>query len=537
MKKPFFLCTAFLAQSLTVIAGLSLSPIYGANAVFQRDLPLAIRGKGDSGSRVRVAFAGQTAETTVTNNRWRVVLSPIPAGGPFVLEVSSGDERISRSGILMGDVWLCSGQSNMATPLRYYINRNGRSDAEWAFFQKIFSGIPGEYRNPRIRFVQVSPTVRGVPIENPKLASAQWMTCDPLSCRELSAVAYFFARRLQPEIGVPIGLVVAAVGGTPAQAWVPGSVIDSRPQYRPIREYYERQMKSYPERKREYDRQAQAYREKNGMRRDEPINPYAPGAPRIPYGPEHNQRPTGLFNGMIAPLQDTAFKGAVWYQGEADAYSLQGVKIYRDLFPDLIRCWRNYFHQPDLPFLYVQLPGYQSPRSKNEVWPAMRAAQAEAEKSVPGTAMVVAIDGGLEHNIHPPFKQLVGERLAQAALATVYGSPVPSGGPRFEAAEFEGRRIVLHFSRIGNGLEARDVALGLDGKYKIGQGALRGFSIAGSDGLFVPAKAVIDGDTVIVRHDEISEPVSVRYAWADFPRANLYNADGFPTGPFSASKP
>ncbi|MEA2068379.1 MAG: sialate O-acetylesterase, partial [Verrucomicrobiota bacterium] len=209
------------------------------------------------------------------------------------------------------------------------------------------------------------------------------------------------------------------------------------------------------------------------------------------------------------------------------------VIIYRELFPDLITCWRDYFHQPDLPFLYVQLAAYRSATSDNEVWPAMRAAQAEVEKSVSGTAMVVAIDGGLEDNIHPPFKQLVGERLAQAALATAYGRPGPVGGPRIESAEFKDDRVVLHFSRIGQGLEAKAAELGLGGKYKLDQGVLHGFSMAVSDGVFIPANARIDGDTVVVHNDKISEPVSVRYAWEDFPCANLYNASGFPAVPFS----
>ena len=515
---------------------LSLYPLFTSNAVLQRDVPLKIWGAGDDGEAVTVMLAGQTAETVVTNGCWSVTLKPIPAGGPYELDVRSGSQKQVCSNVLLGDVWLCGGQSNMAVPIRYFLDRLGRPEEKMNFYKKLFAGMPESCSNNNIRFIRLMPTVRQHPIDTP-VRAFQWQKCEPQSVRELSAAAYFFARKLQPEIGVPVGLIVDAVSGTPAQAWVPWSVLDSKPLYAPIRQYYEDQMKTYPEREAEYDRQASEYRKKQGLAPDASINPWAAGAPRIPYGPENNDCPAGLFNGMITPLTGMVFKGVIWYQGESNTQTMEMVNIYRELFPDLIRCWRDYFYAPDLPFLYVQLAGFNSPLSHDSLWPSMRAAQAEVEKTVSHTAMVVAIDGGLQEDIHPPFKKLVGDRLAQAALVTVYGQSGVWGGPRFSKAVFQPDRVVVSFSRIGKGLISRGVELGLCGKYKLAEGDLQGFEIAGSDGIFDPATAVIDGATVIVKNDRIHSPTAVRYAWKDFPLANLYNRDGFPAIPFTASNP
>jgi sialate O-acetylesterase len=291
-------------------------------------------------------------------------------------------------------------------------------------------------------------------------------------------------------------------------------------------------LKTYPKRKAAYDEQVLKYRETHGMGPDEPINHWAPGTPKIPYGPEHNQRPTGLFNGMIAPLAGMQFKGFIWYQGEADAYAMRGAEIYRELFPDLIRCWRAVLNSPDLPFFYVQLPGFGAPNSNDDVWPALRAAQAEAENVVSNAFMTVAIDSGLEHNIHPPEKPLIGVRLAQSALVNAYDRPGPAGGPQLAGADFESDRVIVHFSRIGKGLVARDVELGLCGKYKLSSDELRGFEIACADGVFAEADAVINGDSVVISNGSILAPTAVRYAWKDFPQANLYDLDGLPSAPF-----
>lgn len=535
MKKKILLTVVGFA--VCSFGDLSLYPMFCVNAVLQRDVPLNVWGNGSDGKTVMLSFAGQTVETVVSNGQWRVTLDPVSAGGPYSMDVVCDDERIVRSGMLMGDVWLCAGQSNMEAPIRYFLDRLDRSDEKVKFFHEVLEGIPETCTNSNIRFIKVMQTVREEPINESMLGSPQWQTCSPWSVQELSATAYFFARRLQPEIGVPVGLIVDAISGTPAQAWVPWSVLDSKPLYAPIRQYYEEQLKTYPARKQAYEDALAQFREEHGMEPGAWVNGYLPGAPKAPYGPEHHQRPTGLYNGMIAPLAGMKFKGVIWYQGEGNAQSLDTVDIYRELFPDLIQCWRSHFQCLELPFLYVQLAAFSSPISHDTVWPAMRAVQANVEKTVPNTAMAVAIDGGLEHDIHPPFKPQVGDRLAQAALVNVYGKSGPAGGPQVTSIDFEPGRVVVHFSRTGEGLVARGIELGLFGKYKLAEGELSGFELAGSDGVFAAADAVIDSNSVVVHSDSVSIPTSVRYAWRDFPLANLYNKDGFPTAPFSVSKP
>ncbi len=516
----------------SALGELSLYPLFCVNAVLQRDVPLKIWGGGDDGETVTVLFAGQTVDAVVRGGRWSVTLHPISSGGPYSMKVICGEDRIIRSGMLMGDVWLCGGQSNMETPLRYYLDRLDRSDDKVNFYHDVLAGVPETCNNSNIRFIKVRQTVREAPVDIPALASGQWQKCDPWSVRELSAAAYFFARKLQPETGVPVGLVIDAVSGTPAQAWVPWDVLDSKPLYSSIRRYYEEQLKTYPARKQAYEDALAVFRKEHGMAPGAWVNGYLSGAPKAPYGPGHHQCPAGLYNGMIAPLAGMKFKGVIWYQGENNAQSLESVKIYRELFPDLIGCWRENLHAPNLPFIYVQLAAFSSPISHDEIWPAMRAVQAEVEQVVLNGAMAVAIDGGLEHDIHPPFKSLVGERLARLALVNVYDRPGPAGGPQFVRADFESDRVIVHFLRIGKGLAARDVELGLCGKYKLSSDELRGFEIAGADQQFVSADAAIVGDSVVVKSDLVPVPTAVRYAWKDFPLANLYNREGFPATPF-----
>ncbi|MGE4488237.1 MAG: sialate O-acetylesterase [Kiritimatiellales bacterium] len=537
MPRHILIFAVYMAVSLVTPAfpsSLTLYPVFCNGAVLQRNAPIKIWGKGSEGQAVTVRFADQTLETTVKDERWSVVFPAMKAGGPYVLLVQSKDGQIRRQDILIGDVWLCGGQSNMETTMRWYVQPNGRTGEKWELFQKVFSGVPGEYQNNHIRHIKIKIVSSDTPQLEPELVWS-WRNLTPELSMDLSATAYFFARRLQPEIGVPVGLVVAALGGTPITAWMPWSVLDSKSLYQPIRTDWEAALAAYPVKKGKYDEQMAAYRSKYGLKPGDPLGPSWKEAPRIPYGPEHDWRPAGLYNGMIAPLDGLNFTGIIWYQGEADTLTPDAVDRYQELFPDLIRQWRSGLDQPDLPFLYVQLPSYLRPNSQDRIWPAMRQAQADARDKVDNAYMTVAIDAGRADDIHPPFKRVVGERLARSALANVYHKISVGSGPRIRGVDFSSDTAEINFSQIGGGLMigrldlTQVVAASSDTR-------LQGFSLAGQDQKFYPANAVISGVQVILTSGQVEAPAMVRYAWEDVSPANLYNREGFPAEPFEARR-
>lgn len=517
---------AWLIASSMAAADVTPHPLFTDNMVLQRDIPLAIYGKASEGEKVSVSVAGQQASAIAKNGEWRVTLKPLKAGGPHDVTIK-GTNVITLRNVLVGDVWLCTGQSNMAGSLSGYIGYGGGMFRE-------FKNVPGDYHNPKIRLFRCQPAGFDEPRPEPTIDPAfgpNWRECDPEAAKLFSATGYFFGRALQPAIGIPIGLIYATLGGTPAEAWMSPKALRETPGAKPFLDGYAQAVANYPTAFEEYQKRLAAWeaKRKEGARGD------ALGKrPEPPMGPEHIKRPSALYHGVICPLHRFAIKGAIWYQGEGNSGR---AKEYRTVFPALIRNWRQDWNQGDFPFLFVQLAAYRVAATEptDPAWAHLREAQLLTWKSVPNTGMAVAIDGGLEDNIHPPYKELVGDRLAAAARAVAYGQDIVHSGPLFKSMRIEGDTATLTFDHAGSGLEAREITLNAYGKtpYRLPAHEVKGFALCGEDRKFHWARASITGkDTIALRCDAVKTPVAARYAWADFPLCNLYNKEGFAAVPF-----
>jgi len=479
---------SFLLCALPLAADVRLPSVFADGMVLQRDRPCPVWGHADAGELVTVTFRDQQIQTAADAlGRWQVTLRPTPAGGPFTLEIA-GRNTIKIADVLTGEVWLASGQSNMGWAVRQSNNAE----------QEIAASA-----NPQIRFFKVENTVAAAPADDVK---GVWSAASPTTTGAYSAVGYFFARQLHDKLKVPVAILQSAWGGTPAESWVRASALSADPALMPVYSYWAGVIESYPENLARYIR-AVAQWEASGKQGARP-NP--------PAGPGHQHTPSGLWNGMIAPLVPYAIKGAIWYQGETNA-TVARAPHYNRLFSTLITDWRSAFGQGDFPFLFVQLANYARPGT-NDGWPLLREAQLKT-LGLLNTGMAVTIDIGESQDIHPKNKQDVGLRLALPARALAYGEKLVYSGPIYRQSAREGANMRLWFDHAPNGLAARG-------------GALQGFELAGADGKFAPAEARIDGQTVVVSSPDVKYPVQARYAWADDPKATLTNVEGIPASPF-----
>ncbi len=475
-------------------ADVTLAPLFTDHAVLQRDKPVPIWGKAERGETVTVTFRNQSKRTsTDKDGRWIVYLDPMPGSAESTDLAVAGKNTLTRSDIVVGDVWLCSGQSNM----EWTVSKAANAEAEIASAQF-----------PLIRHVKIKKQQSAQPTDT---AEGQWETCSPATVGSFSAVGFFFARDLQPRLDVPIGLINSTWGGTMIEAWLSPAAVVKEPALAEIPTRWEKTIAGYPEKTLIHQTAVEAWKldEATAKAKGEK---FTKPRPRAPKGPGHQDTPTFLYNGMIHPLAPYALRGVLWYQGESNGYSPAG---YDSLFSALIRTWREHFQQPDLPFLWVQLANYRAPLSD---WALLREAQARA-LALPNTGQAVAIDLGDPDDIHPKNKQEVARRLALVARAKIFGASLDYSGPEYAEAHAKGAKMVVKFNHAGTGLFARDRPL-------------HSFEIAGADRKFHPATATIEGDTVIVVCPEVKEPVAVRYAWSNSPAANLYNGAGLPAAPF-----
>jgi sialate O-acetylesterase len=410
----------------------------------------------------------------------------------------SGKNTITIKNIMVGEVWVCSGQSNMQMSVKSSANAEQEISAA---------------NYPDIRLFTVTRKVAAEPQSD---CVGSWTLCSPQTVPGFSAVAYYFGRKLHKTLDVPIGLIHTSWGGTPAEAWTRREILEKEADAAPILERYDDAVAKYPQAKKEYEQKLVEWKE--AVEKAKAEGEKVPPRPRAPFGPGHSHSPAGLYNAMIAPLIPYGVGGAIWCQGESNA---SRAYQYRKLFPAMIKNWHNDWGQGDFPFLFVQLANFMAidPEPAESMWAELREAQSMT-LALPNTGMAVIIDIGEANDIHPKNKQDVGKRLALWALARSYGKELVYSGPIYKSMKIENDKVILYFDHVGGGLIAAS------------DGPLKGFAIAGADRKFVWADAKINGDNIVVSSGEVSAPVAVRYAWADNPVCNLYNEEGLPASPF-----
>ncbi|MFA7420142.1 MAG: sialate O-acetylesterase [Melioribacteraceae bacterium] len=501
MKKLLYLLLVFSCTT-DLFADAKLANVFTSNMVLQRDKTVYLWGKADAGEKIKINFNSHLVNVEADQSgKWKAELPPMNAGGPFELVVE-GKNKIVLKNILIGEVWIASGQSNMEFQLKKC--SGGEAEISKADF-------------PSIRMFVVKHKVADTPQED---VDGEWQVCSPKTIANFSGAAYFFGKKLFSELNIPIGIIQSTWGGTPAEAWMPKNTLESDEDFKPVLARWEKKMQNYPSDLEEFKRNGEklvaAWKIDSANAIAKGMAP--PRKPNKPEGPGTRNQPCGLYNGMIYPLAPFSFRGVIWYQGEAN---VSRAYQYRKLFPALINDWRELWRAGDFPFYYVQLPNFQrEPEPSKSGWTELREAQL-LTLAVPNTGMAVTIDIGDATNLHPTNKTDVGLRLALIALDNVYDrDEFIFSGPIYKSHKIENDKFIISFTHTANGLITKD------GK------PLRGFKICGEDKKFVEAKAEIVGTQIKVWSDEINNPVSVRYAWADNPDCNLYNSGMLPASPF-----
>lgn len=492
--------TAFAALALAwpVQAAVTLPNIFGDHMVLQQGATVPVWGWAEQGEEVTVTL-GKQAEKAVAaeDGTWRVDLRRMKTGGPYELTVAGKDDSRTITDVLVGEVWVGSGQSNMGWPVKLTDN----AEAEIA-----------AANHPEVRLFSVELKVATEPQDNCK---GSWMVCTPETVPDFSAVLYYFGRDLHQELKLPLGLINTSWGGTPAEAWASRESMEADPSLKHLVEQWDEKLAAYPAAKEAYDKALAEWQVAADQAKA--AGQEAPAKPGEPQGPNHPWLAAGLYNQMIAPITPFAIKGAIWYQGESNA---PRAYQYRALFPTMITSWRKDWDQGDFPFYFVQLANFKDrqPEPGESDWAELREAQTMT-LSLPNTGMATIIDIGDAKDIHPRNKQDVGKRLALNALAKDYRKRVEYSGPAYASHSIDGNTVKLRFDHTKGGL-------------KVHGDKLAGFAIAGEDKKFVWADATIKGKTVLVSSPDVPNPVAVRYGWADNPEATLYNGAGLPAVPF-----
>lgn len=481
-------------------ADVRLHDLFTDRMVLQRGTSVPIWGSASEGERVTVQFQNQTLTTTAKEGRWRVELKNLKAGGPFTLTVS-GRNTVTLQDVLVGEVWICSGQSNMEWPVRQSADPN-------------FTASRANY--PRIRLFKVPHRIALQPVSDLSNAGT-WQVCTPDTVRDFSAVAYHFGRFLHEALDVPIGLIQTTWGGTPAESWTSREWLTRTPSLKYYIDQLDARLQTFA---RDGGQMMAAYRQAL-EERQKAVQENRQPLPPMPVNPDpaaHPSTPTSLYNGMIAPLVPFAFKGVIWYQGESNAGRAYE---YRTLFPAMIRSWRAVWRRGDFPFLCVQLAPFMGirPEPHESNWAELREAQGLATQQLPKVGMAVITDCGEEKDIHPKRKTPVGYRLSLLARSIAYGERIIANGPTYAGVRFRGREAHIRFKNTGSGLMMKG-------------NELTGFTLCGADRQFKHAKAEIRGNTVVVWSDEVPNPVAVRFGWAYYPVVNLFNKEGLPASPF-----
>lgn len=464
------MCFCMMLCAEMLVADVRLPKIFGDGMVLQRNQPIAVWGWADPNETVSVTFNTQTVSATAgTDGTWQLHLAPQKAGGPYEL-VAEGKNTIRFKDVLVGEVWVCSGQSNM----EWIVKNSANPEQEIA---------SSDY--PQIRHIKIQHTITGEPPGDLE-GHPTWKKAHPANTGEFTAVGYYYARELHRALGVPVGLINTSWGGTMSETWT----------------------------SREAFAQSDEFKSLIADLETIPLD-------TLSNAKKPNDYPTLLFNGMINPLIPYTIKGAIWYQGETNA---SRAYQYRQAFPLMINDWRQRWGLGDFPFYYVQLSSWKVAGGNSETgstWAELREAQT-LTLSLPNTGQAITTDIGDTEDIHPKNKQDVGKRLAAIALNKTYGKKIVYSGPVYKSHKVKGNSIVLRFDHAHGGLKPGE-----------GDQQLIGFEIAGSDQKFKSAQAVIKGKTIKLSADGVDRPVAVRYSWMDDAgKSNLFNGEGFPAGPF-----
>ncbi|WP_020472871.1 sialate O-acetylesterase [Zavarzinella formosa] len=525
----FMILLAAIAFAAPANAEIKPHVLFSDHMVLQRDKPLVIWGTADPGEEVYVSLSVKTADgkreegkavKADQGGKWSVKLAAFPAGTDGVLTIK-GEEKptpkdkksvpnsVTIKDVLVGEVWIASGQSNM----------------EWSLQASPKGGGPEAIKtsaNPNLRLFMVpknaipAPQITTLPGNGP--TDSKWALSSPQSSAGFSAVAYFFGQELEKTLKVPVGLIGTYWGGTPAEAWTSKEALQADPELKYYVESLEQRKKTYDPAKEKEAYEAALAKWKTAAEEAKKAGKPAPGGqPRLRSEPgKGSGDPSSLYNGMIAPLIPFTVRGAIWYQGESNA----GKPIeYRNLYATMISDWRKRWGD-DFSFYCVQLAPFNAGNPDGENWAFLREAQAIASAKVKNAGVAVITDVGDATDIHPQQKAPVGQRLAYLAESRTYGLKIEDSGPAYKSMVADGPKAVVSFDHLGGGLVAQN------GK------ELTGFTLAGEDKVFHPAKAVIEGDTVVVTSDKVQKAVAVRYGWKNFPVVNLANKAGIPATPF-----
>lgn len=506
MKNPITKLLLILAliflHKVEIKADIVLPAILSDNMVLQQNTNVNIWGKANKNEKITIKTSWSTLKYSTTansNGKWKLVLStPEQTNQPQAITII-GNNTIHIKNILIGEIWLCSGQSNMDFPVA--------KDKGWR------TGITNEEEEmrdasfPEIRLFHVAQKLS--PEQELDDCEGEWMVCNSENLKEFSAVGYFFGKNLYQELQTPIGLIQSTWGGTHAESWTSMQEMIYDPVYADLVAEFFNSKNNYTTDIKNYELKLEEYNLslKKGATTLK--------KPKKPNGIYHNKALSTLWNAMIVPILPFTIKGVIWYQGESNSIRHQD---YRYVFTKMINSWRKEWNQGDFPFYFVQIaPHYKQP-------PHIREAQLETWKSTRNTGMVVITDAADSTDIHPRHKQIPGERLARWALAKTYGKTIPYSGPIYHSHEVIDNKVHVTFNYAENGLVTSD------------KKTITGFSLAGSDKIFHPATATIEGNRVILFNPQVKVPMAIRYNWNKYFQANFYNQEGLPASPFRTDR-
>lgn len=508
MHFKLLILSVLLSTFAANAADLELAPLFRDGAIFQRDRPLPVWGRGEPDQPIKVTFGDQELSTrSDQNGKWLVTLDSLGASKePRTLTVESGGSELHIANILVGEVWLCSGQSNMA--MRVDLARDPEKEKAAADL-------------PNLRIFTVGRNALSTPADR---CEGEWIASSSETAGRFSAAAFFFGRELHEKLDVPVGLIVSAWSGSAIEAWTSREAQEKETALDALRKSWNEKDAAYtPEieaaEKTKYAADFAEWKAASKAAIASGID--RPRAPRRPINPRfHHHHPDGLFNGMISPLIPFGIRGVIWYQGETNGFTEESSALYEIQLPALIKDWRARWNQGDFPMAWIQLPWSSANRL---AWPRIRESMRRVSEAVPNTGMAITIDLGEERNLHPKNKQGFAHRLALWARAEVYGEKIEWSGPLYSNVSLKEGNIVIDFKHCSGGLTAKS-------------GEPKGFEISGGqDGDWKTAGAKIEGKRVIVNADSNSIPAAVRYAWANHPDGNLFNGAGLPASPFEFS--